>query len=245
METDGGEKQKSTSKKHSCKICGNSFPHISNLILHERIHTGVKPFECDICGKFFNQNYNLVKHKRRHTGEKPYACDLCKKIFADNSTLVQHKMIHTGERPFKCDICEKTFVRSNNLADHKRIHTGEKPFSCDICQKSFNSSSHLSKHNKTTTHLERKEFQNIYIASTQASFVDFGENIKLDDIKKEIKEEDIVGDPFSLSYCTVKQEIKEEIQDCNEDQGVQDSIGTDQHLVDCSQYVKIEMNLTE
>lgn len=90
--------------------------------------------------------------------------------------------------------------------------------------------------------------QSLYISPAEASFVDLGESFQLADIKKEIKEEEIAGDDYHLSYYSrndVKQEIKEENKETNEEQSVQDSnIETDDHLVDCSQYVQIEMNLT-
>ena len=65
------------------------------------------------------------------------------------------------------------------------------------------------------------------------SFVDSDESIKEEDIKEEIKEEENVDHPSSLSYSTepyIKKEIKEEV---NEEQGFDDfnNLGTD-NLVD-------------
>jgi hypothetical protein len=67
---------------------------------------------------------HLVVHERTHTGGKPYACDVCNKQFSAPSTLTQHKRTHTGEKPYECDVCNKRFLQSGHLATHKRTHTG-------------------------------------------------------------------------------------------------------------------------
>ena len=58
---------------------------------------------CDICNKQYSNKSNLVKHQRIHSGEKPYSCDQCEKSFVRKDHLTKHRMIHTGEKLFSCD----------------------------------------------------------------------------------------------------------------------------------------------
>nr|XP_016847395.1 PREDICTED: oocyte zinc finger protein XlCOF20-like [Anolis carolinensis] len=144
-------------RPYSCSYCGKSFSRKSYIIKHERIHTGEKPYICSHCGKGFISKSDLIKHERTHTGEKPYLCPDCGRSFSRKQFLVTHRRTHTGEKPYKCSECGKSFSQRTCLVIHERAHTGEKPFQCLVCGKSFGRRDILMTHQKL--HTREKAFQ--------------------------------------------------------------------------------------
>ncbi|XP_068610820.1 uncharacterized protein [Brachionichthys hirsutus] len=87
-----------TGDSHLCVVCGKTFGKVGNLRIHQRCHTGEKPYGCVQCGRRFSQSGDLTKHKRVHTGEKPYNCNQCGKNFNRGENLKRHQKLHTGGR---------------------------------------------------------------------------------------------------------------------------------------------------
>ena len=49
-----GEVDDAGRRKHQCEVCDKQFDCLSKLRIHNRIHTGEKPFSCDVCGHAFS-----------------------------------------------------------------------------------------------------------------------------------------------------------------------------------------------
>uniref|UniRef100_A0A8C3W1A7 Zinc finger protein 597 n=1 Tax=Catagonus wagneri TaxID=51154 RepID=A0A8C3W1A7_9CETA len=82
-------------KALKCPECLMTFFHISELISHQSIHRGGKPYKCKICAESFLCDSELACHQKSHTREKPFKCTTCGKGFRLKIHLNVHKQSHS------------------------------------------------------------------------------------------------------------------------------------------------------
>ncbi len=62
----------------------------------------------------------MTVHERTHTGEKPFACTVCDYRAREVANLKVHMRLHTGEKPFKCQFCDFPARVRSMIDSHQR-----------------------------------------------------------------------------------------------------------------------------
>ena len=75
----------------------------------------------------------LVIHERKHTGEKPFECSVCKMRFKQSGTLRDHMMTHTGEKRYACPVCDYKCIQCTDMTKHLKKHGNVPPIDLKSC----------------------------------------------------------------------------------------------------------------
>lgn len=111
-------------KTDKCSFCDYRASNAEQVKIHERLHTGEKPFVCAECGAGFHRKSSYLQHVAIHLPDKNVQCDQCPARFKSVTLMRIHKNRHKAPQySFKCRICQNTFVRRRNAVRHLlRIH---------------------------------------------------------------------------------------------------------------------------
>lgn len=98
--------------KYVCSDCGKSLSSKTTLALHQRTHTGLRPFECPDCQAKFTQNSALKMHRRygdhheegggARGAESTCLCLPCVKGFTLGKSLLRATTAKPGLRRNTC-----------------------------------------------------------------------------------------------------------------------------------------------
>ncbi|XP_040009168.1 telomere zinc finger-associated protein isoform X2 [Xiphias gladius] len=158
---ENGEAVEEDSKKDAvqCPVCDKSFKSKYYLKVHNRRHTGERPFGCLKCGKRYFRKENLLIHEIRDCARvQTYTCLTCSSTFNGKEQLRLHVVSHTGEMPHKCSSCPEQFMYKKNLTIHMmKVHGYPKPHACPQCPKTFLTRTELRVH-EAAKHRGEKPF---------------------------------------------------------------------------------------
>merc|ERR1719189_1797312 len=79
-------------KKSECPVCGIILSPKTNVNVHLRTHSGVRPYECVLCLNRFRQKAHLMKHFRCSHNQKqpPFICLFCSIETVTSNDLYRH-----------------------------------------------------------------------------------------------------------------------------------------------------------
>ncbi|XP_025030391.1 uncharacterized protein LOC103052562 [Python bivittatus] len=158
-------------KRPECLACGKSFRDVSQVLRHQTVHTGERPYSCLECGQSFTQKPALNRHKRKHLRGEPYEGDQERPRNHENSrvdvaapsrpwppqTFPENRVgpfaSSVGEWPLMNQHPEAASgaVQEGETARKTISRRGQKKYWCFICIKGFRDKADLVRHDRIHT----------------------------------------------------------------------------------------------
>ena len=165
VDIEAGEKvhvPKDDAKKREsmCTVCHKNFVDKYTLKVHQRIHTGERPFHCTLCEKKFTQRSALQFHLETHDGQK-HECSICGYKFTQARSLKRHMLFHSGHKEMKKKMVNRNYRRIRvpvevvGGEDYQFMGEKERAFievyECEYCKKLFKRVAELTVHIRVHT----------------------------------------------------------------------------------------------
>lgn len=82
-------------RSRCCPICGKTnLKHMTRHMKDHRLRANAK-MQCPYCKRGFSRHTDMIQHQRIHTGERPFICEICAFTFTSASSLLRHhKLTH-------------------------------------------------------------------------------------------------------------------------------------------------------
>lgn len=138
-----------------CGYCDHTSKFLSQFIIHQRIHTGERPFKCPECGRGFSKNSNLNLHLKTHKKSNIYQkCPYCKIKFSC-SEYASHMKMHVLDQDSENNNSKKR-SRGNEYENSQGLQRPVSPEKrerkvCQYCGKTFRFQSALIRHVRVHT----------------------------------------------------------------------------------------------
>lgn len=112
----------------SCEFCAKRCKTLSDLKIHQNVHSMNRPYICSLCPKTFKTPGARSNHMEGHNSDG-FPCDICGLKLASRTLYKRHVRFQHNQdfresqlEKNSCNLCHKSFVRSSHYKSHMKMH---------------------------------------------------------------------------------------------------------------------------